>query len=200
MKSPVSLKRPGFSFGQRSVRPLSMLRLFAALPVRPDVSDLLVPLQKGVSGASWRPRLNFHITLRFFGDVTRDLAIDLDAALGEIRAPQMKLALKGAGWFGRREPSALWAGVAYDEDLAVLAGQCERAGRRLGLPADKRKFLPHVTLAYCHGTLPDEAAGFAERHALFSTPEFWADRFHLYSSQLGRGPSRYTAEADYPLG
>jgi len=176
-----------------------MLRLFAALPIRPDIADHLVPLQKGVNGASWRPRANFHITLRFFGDVDRHLAYGLDAALGEIKAPQMKLSLAGAGWFGKREPSALWAGVAYEAGLAELAGQCERAGRRLGLPADKRKFLPHVTLAYCHGTLPEEAARFAARHEGFSTPEFWADRFHLYSSHMGRGPSRYIAEADYPL-
>lgn len=177
-----------------------MLRLFAALPIRPDIADALVPLQKGVSGASWRPPLNFHITLRFFGDIDRHLAYDLDAALGEISAPQMKLSLAGAGWFGKQEPSALWAGVAYNEALRELAGQCERAARRLGLPGEKRRFHPHVTLAYCHGTLPEEAARFAARHEAFSTPEFWADRFHLYSSQLGGGPSRYTAEADYPLG
>ena len=177
-----------------------MLRLFAALPIRSDIADQLVPLQKGVSGASWRPRENFHITLRFFGDVDTHLAYDLDAALGEIQAPQMKLALAGAGWFGQREPRAVWAGVAYDEELAKLAGQCERVARRLGLPVEKRKFLPHVTLAYCHGTLPEEAARFAASHEGFSTPEFWADRFHLYSSHMGRGPSRYIAEADYPLG
>ncbi len=177
-----------------------MLRLFAALPIRSDIAEHLTPLQKGVAGASWRPQVNFHITLRFFGDVDRNLAYDLDAALADIRAPQMKLSLAGAGWFGRREPSTLWAGVAYEGALAELSGQCERAARRLGLPAEKRKFLPHVTLAYCHGTLPEEAARFAASHEGFSTPEFWADRFHLYSSHMGRGPSRYIAEADYPLG
>ena len=176
-----------------------MLRLFVALPIRPDIGDQLIPLQKGVSGASWRPPVNFHITLRFFGDVEPNLAVDLDAALAEIRAPQMKLSLAGAGWFGRREPSALWAGVAYHEPLAALAGQCERVARRLGMGVEKRKFLPHVTLAYCHGTLPEEAAKFADRHKGFSTAEFWADRFHLYSSHMGNGPSRYIAEAEYPL-
>lgn len=176
-----------------------MLRLFAALPIRSDIADLLTPLQKGVSGASWRPPANFHITLRFFGDIDTNLAYDLDAALGEIRAPQMKLSLAGAGWFGQREPRAVWAGVAFNEALTDLSGQCERAARRLGLPAEKRRFLPHVTLAYCHGTLPEEAARFAERRKAFVTPEFWADRFYLYSSHLGNGPSRYRVEAEYPL-
>lgn len=176
-----------------------MLRLFAALPIRPDIADLLTPLQNNVAGARWRPRANFHITLRFFGDIDMSLAHDLDAALGEIQAPQMKLSLAGAGWFGKNEPRAVWAGVAFNEALAELSVACERAARRLGLPAEKRKFMPHVTLAYCHGTLPAEAAEYAERHKGFSTPEFWADRFHLYSSHLGHGPSRYRAEAEYPL-
>lgn len=177
-----------------------MLRLFAALPIRPDIADHLTLLQKGLSGASWRPRVNFHITLRYFGEVETAFAYDLDMALAEIKAPQMKLSLAGAGWFGRREPQAVWAGVAYQEALADLASKCERAARRLGLPAESRKFLPHVTLAYCHGTLLEDAARFADRHKDFSTPQFWADRFHLYSSHLGNGPSRYRVEADYPLG
>ena len=177
-----------------------MLRLFAALPIRDDIADWLAPMQGDVSGASWRPRLNFHITLQFFGDVERHKAIDLDLALADIRAPQMKLKLSGAGFFGSNQPYALWAGVAYDDALADLARQCARAARRLGLPVEKRKFIPHVTLAYCHNTPLEEALGFVRRFEHVQSAPFWADRFHLYSSRLGGGPSRYTAEADYPLG
>ncbi len=177
-----------------------MLRLFAALPIRDDIADWLEPMQREVAGASWRPRLNFHITLQFFGDVSRNQAIDLDLALAEIRAPQMKLTLSGAGFFGSNQPYSLWAGVAYDEALGELALACARAARRGGVAVEKRKFIPHVTLAYCSGTTPEAAASFAERFESHESPPFWADRFHLYSSQLGGGPSRYTAEADYPLG
>ena len=176
-----------------------MLRLFAALPIRSDIADQLVPLQQGVPGAKWRPRENFHITLRFFGDVDPNLAVDLDMALGEIKAPQMKIALSGVGWFGTREPYSLWAGVAFNAALAELASVFERPARRLGLHLEKRKYQPHVTLAYCHHTLPEDAARFADKHKGFKTPEFWADRFYLYSSQLGNGPSRYRIEAEYPL-
>lgn len=177
-----------------------MLRLFAALPIRDDIADWLEPLQGDVDGALWRPRLNFHITLRFFGDISHDLAVDLDLALAQIEAPQMKLKLTGAGYFGSNQPYSLFAGVAYDEALGHLAQQCERAARRLGLPSEKRKFLPHVTLAYCRDTQLEAAVRFANRYEGIESPPFWADRFHLYSSQLGTGPSRYTAEAEYPLG
>ena len=50
------------------------------------------------------------------------------------------------------------------------------------------------------GTLLDEAAAWVERHHAYRSTVFWAEGFHLYSSHLGDGPSRYVAEADYVLG
>src|SRR5262249_7785653 len=60
------------------------LRLFAALEIPDDVAERLLALMKGVSGASWRPRENLHLTLRFFGEVQEPVADEIDAALGEI--------------------------------------------------------------------------------------------------------------------
>ena len=176
-----------------------MIRLFAALPVPSDISQKLASLQKGLPAVSWRPIENFHITLRFFGSVPRELAIELDQAIAEIPSEALKLTVRGCGYFGKREPRAVWAGVEETEPLLALAGACERVARQLGLPAEKRPYRPHITLAYCHGTQPEEAADFERRHIGLCAGPWVADRFHLYSSHLGRGPSRYIAEADYPL-
>ena len=176
-----------------------MIRLFAALPVPPEISRQLAPLQKNLPGASWRPIENFHITLRFFGETTRDLAYELDREIAEIPAQPFQLQLRGCGSFGKREPRAVWVSVEKSEPLEALAGACERIARQWGFPAEKRPFRPHITLAYCHGTTPEEAAHFEQRNIDFAAGPWTADRFHLYSSRLGNGPSRYVAEADYPL-
>lgn len=177
-----------------------MYRLFAALPVSTEITDRLVELQKGLLGASWRPPRNFHITLRYFGDVSYELARDLDAALAEISAPQMSLSIEGVGSFGRREPHAIWARVRETDELRALSGACERAARRLGLQMDRKPFIPHITLAYLHNILPQDVDIWREANSGFIGGDMWADRFHLYSSHYGQGPSRYVAEADYPLG
>ena len=177
-----------------------MYRLFAALPVPIEIWPGLTACQKGLTGASWRPDVNFHITLRFFGDLDHRTAQDLDEVLGEINASRFELDLERMGWFGRREPSAVWARVRENEALRALSAQCERAARRLGLPPDKRPFTPHVTLAYLHGTPLEEARRWVEAHHAYRSGPFTADRFHLYSSHMGTGPSRYIAEADYVLG
>ncbi len=175
------------------------LRLFAALDIADDVADALARRQRGVPGASWRPPANFHVTLRFFGEINENLARDLDDELGQIRTPPFDIALKGAGWFGAREPYSLWAGVEPNDTLTTLAGRCERAARRVGLPPEKRAYAPHVTLAYLRHTPPEAAARFAERNADLRVGPILVDRFHLMSSWLGKGPSRYRDEAEYPL-
>ena len=176
-----------------------MYRLFAALPVPEDIHDGLMQAQTGLDGASWRPAENFHITLRFFGDVSHTQARDLDELLAGISVRPFELHLEGMGWFGRRQPSAVWARVRENDALRALSAQCERAARRLGLEPDRRPFIPHVTLAYLHGTPLDEVKRWVESNHAYRSLSFWAEGFHLYSSHTGKGPTRYVAEADYIL-
>ena len=96
-----------------------MFRLFAAIALPQDIRERLHILGRGVTGASWRPIENYHITLRFFGDLGQGAAEALDEELASIRAPQMELTLKGAGWFGSTEPYSLWAGVAANESSEI---------------------------------------------------------------------------------
>ena len=177
-----------------------MYRLFAALPIPEDVHPGLLEIQKGLDGARWRPAENFHITLRFFGDVSHTSARDLDELLADISTRRFKVSLEGMGWFGRREPSAVWARVRESDELRALSVQCERAARRLGLEADRRPFTPHVTLAYLHGTSLSDAKYWVEAHHTYRSPTFQAEGFHLYSSHRRKdGPNHYVAEADYIL-
>ena len=177
-----------------------MYRLFAALEVPRDVGEELQLISRKVSGASWRPIENYHITLRFFGDLDRKTAIGLDDELARFEAPQMRIRLRSTGWFGGADPDAIWAGIEPNDDLNALAGKCERAARRIGLPREKRPYRPHVTLAYCHHTPVEEVIGYCQKNALLDIGPFWVDRFHLFSSWSGKGPSRYMSEAEYPLG
>lgn len=178
-----------------------MLRLFSALPVPPDISAPLVRLQKDLPGASWRPEENFHITLCFYGEISEPRARDLDDLLGGIEMNAFELTVEGMGWFGRREPTAVWARIRESDELRALSSQCERAARRLGVALEKRPYTPHITLAYLHGTPLDAARAWTEANQLHRSDPFPATHFHLYSSvaRRGGGPSRYEAVADYPL-
>jgi 2'-5' RNA ligase len=177
-----------------------MHRLFAALPIPDDIAGQLSLFQDDLPGASWRPTENFHITLCFYGELSGHEARDLDELLGAIDFNTFDLMLEGAGWFGRRQPTAVWARVRESDELRGLASACERAARQLGIRLERRPFTPHITLAYLHGTPPDTARSWTETHHTFRAGPFPATHFHLYESRPRRiGPSRYEPVADYPL-
>jgi 2'-5' RNA ligase len=174
-------------------------RLFAALPVPDEIRDQLQSLQSGLDGAKWRYRENFHITLRFYGELGDTRAQDLDGYLADISLPALRLKLKGIGHFGKHDPHAVWASVENTEAISHLAQKCDTAAAHLHLKKDKHAFRPHITLAYLNGTNSLQVADYAERHAMFETSTFTVDRFVLYSSWPAKHQSRYEEEASYPL-
>jgi 2'-5' RNA ligase len=175
------------------------LRLFLAIPIPEPVAKRLNTLECEVPGASWRTAEQYHLTLRFIGEVNEAVARDIDTEAGRIVAAPFEIALEGAGSFGGREPSALWAGVRDCPPLIQLANACETAIRNAGLPPEPRRYKPHVTIAYLHGTRDVEVAHFLADAAEFRCAPFIADHFCMYSSRSTRSGSHYVEEAVYPL-
>lgn len=176
-----------------------MPRLFVALSLPEIVADALTQLQSGVDGARWRPEENFHLTLAFIGETDRHGFAQAFDALATIEAPAFALTLNGAGFFGDRKPRALWAGVEPNDALDHLHAKVETSLRRAGFALERRKFKPHVTLAYIKGVPAEVAARYSAAHGLFRCGPFPVDAFHLYSSRLGAGASHYEIEASYGL-
>jgi len=178
-----------------------MIRLFAAIAIPFDLVEGIAAHQSGLDGARWRPAEALHITLRFFGDLREDIADDLDAELSTIAPPAFDLELTGVGHFGDGfDIHAVWAGVAESQPLRNLARRCETAARKAGLTGEVRAYRPHVTLAYLRRPDPMAVADWEARNNLLHSPPFRVSRFGLYASHQTREGSRYTLEADYPLG
>ena len=111
-----------------------MIRLFVALALPPAIKDQLADLSGGIPGARWVPPENYHLTLRFIGEVESWQAQDVDDALANIRARPFELSLRGLGTFEKAgRISALWVGVEKTEALAFLQAKVETALQRVGL-------------------------------------------------------------------
>ncbi|MDE1174933.1 MAG: RNA 2',3'-cyclic phosphodiesterase [Parvibaculaceae bacterium] len=177
-----------------------MIRLFSALEIPDSAANRLALLQGGLEGARWIGRESFHITLRFFGDVPEDVAADLDEALAETESGCFDVEIEGTGEFGHDKPRALWAGVRLSPALLQLQGRHESVSRRLGLSSDKRKFMPHVTLARLNAHF--SAAGiipWLQAHSLFAAPVFTATGCVLMSARSHTGGGPYVVERRYPF-
>jgi 2'-5' RNA ligase len=175
------------------------MRLFVALALPDMIADGLTILQGGVPGAHWQTRDQLHLTLRFIGEVDGRDATAVDDALSVIDAPKFSLALKGVGEFGGKTPHALWTGVRDKEQISFLQRKIETGLQRAGLPAEPRKYVPHVTLARLRGSPRGRVMDFLTDHALFASPPFDVEAFILYSSVLTTDGSIYRAERAYRL-
>jgi len=177
-----------------------MHRLFAALPVPDLISDRLEPLSVEIHGARWRKRDHHHITLCFYGAVDSETAHEIADALTHVRAPALDLQLEGVGWFGRREPRALYARVAENKALSDLAAACRKIARKFDVELGQNPFLPHITLAYCNQTPLEAARAWSEDFQILNSERFLVDTFHLYESFTGhKRQSQYVAQEDYKL-
>ncbi|MCP8939783.1 RNA 2',3'-cyclic phosphodiesterase [Alsobacter sp. SYSU M60028] len=177
-----------------------MLRLFTGLEVPQDVAASLSIMKGGLAGARWIDETNYHVTLRFMGDIDESAARDVWSLLGDIRRRRpLTLTIEGLDVFGGDKPRALVARIAPTPALVELQAEQERLVRRIGLPPDKRKFTPHVTLARLRDTSPWHAADFLSARGRFPTRSFTADRFVLFSSRASVGGGPYVVEAAYPL-
>jgi len=176
-----------------------VLRLFVGIEFPPELKLRLSLLSTGMPGARWVDAGNFHLTLRFIGEVGRDVAADIDEALGRLRARRFTLQLAGTGVFGGDRPRALWVGVEREPELVSLHGKIEQALIRIGLDPEPRKFVPHVTLARLRDPALDELGDFLVANARFRAAPLPVEHFSLIASFPTKAGSIYEDQADYPL-
>jgi len=174
-----------------------MLRLFVGIALPPELKLRLSLLCSGVPGARWVDPGNYHLTLRFIGEVDEGVASDIDEALAKIHARRFDLALANVGHFGDR---MLWAGVEKSPPLVHLRDKVESALVRLGLEPDARRYAPHVTLARLRNVTEAKLRDFIAEHALFRSDPFPVAQFSLVASYLTKSGAIYEDQADYALG
>jgi 2'-5' RNA ligase len=176
-----------------------MLRLFVGIEFPPELKLRLSLLCGGVPGAKWVDPGNFHLTLRFIGEISEGAAADIDEALSRVRSARFSLQLAGAGTFGGNRPHALWIGVERTPELVRLRDKIEQALVRAGLEPEQRKFAPHVTLARLRNPELDKLGHFLAAHAQFRADPLPVEHFSLIASFPTKAGSVYEDQADYPL-
>ncbi|MBG1233674.1 RNA 2',3'-cyclic phosphodiesterase [Aestuariivirga litoralis] len=174
-----------------------MMRLFTGLELPSDISLDLNFMQGGIEGARWIDRENFHITLRFIGDIDDALGREVTMALDEAAIRPFQVAIKSIDVFGGNKPHAIIARIEENPELMRLQLAQERICQSLGLQPEGRKFIPHVTLARLRDPDPRALRSFIESHALYRSRPFMVEHFVLFSSKPSRGGGPYAVEESY---
>jgi len=176
-----------------------MPRLFTGLEIPADVAQSLSMLRGGLPGARWIDPENYHVTLRFIGDVDDSIAHEVASMLGRVRRPAFELRVDDLKSFGGRKPRAIVATLGPAQALIELQAEHERLMQRVGLEPEGRKFTPHVTLARLRESSSRQVADYLSVRSPPRSPPFKIARFVLFSSRSSVGGGPYVVEAAYPL-
>ena len=177
-----------------------MPRLFTALEIPREAALSLSLLRGGLPGARWMNSENYHITLRFIGDIDGPTADELVSAFDRIDRASFTLSLDGMGSFGSKKPHSIWAGVSPSPELKALQAEIERICQRHGLPPDPRRFFPHVTLARLRNARVGDVVKYLGGRGDFRSLPFDVGRFVVMSSRDSVGGGPYLVEEAYRLG
>lgn len=189
------------------------MRLFVALDIDEAIQQKLAAYvrqwQPHAPGVRFVNSANFHITLKFLGEVKH--AEDVTARLQGIVFAPVSLHIRGTGFFpNSRAPRVFWAGMEAP-GIAELARQVEEALAGMGFAAEK-EYHPHLTLArsgsgrprpYPGERSPEGFQQLARNVASCPVPEFGtmtAHEFYLYESRLAPGGAIYTKRERFALG
>jgi len=176
-----------------------MPRLFTGIELPASAVASLASARGGISGARWIEREDYHLTLRFIGDVDTRTANEIASAMWDVRPQAIGIQFEGLDWFGGDKPRAIVAKVKSTPALIDLQSEHERRLRRLGLPPETRKYLPHVTLARLRSASTFAVADYLGSRGALLVPGFEARRFVIYSARDAVGGGPYVVEAAYPL-
>src|SRR5476649_238076 len=171
----------------------AMPRLFTGVEIPADVGLSLSMLRGGLPGARWITPENYHLTLRFIGDVDDLIAQEVALMLGRVRRGAFDLHLEGLTSFGGRRPRAVVATVAPAQSLLEVQAEHERLMQRIGLEPEGRKYMPHVTLARLRDSSSLDVADYLSARGYFRTASFPVERFVLFAARESVGGGPYVA-------
>ena len=189
------------------------LRLFIGIPIPEPVQDEIIRGQQELQPlaprdvARWARPDQFHLTLRFLGDVPADGVEDLKKSVGAVcrNAWPLSLRAEGVGFFPNpRSPRVIWVGINDREGRLVdLQKQIEAAVGPFSPEPGEKNFTGHATLGRLKNPKPSDIRDLAARaqsleKRLFG--EWTADEIEIIRSELFPVGARYTSLAAFRLG
>ncbi|MBU1049342.1 RNA 2',3'-cyclic phosphodiesterase [Candidatus Bipolaricaulota bacterium] len=184
------------------------MRTFLCIPISERHREFLAHTAMRIRSmthmrASWVPQDNYHITLRFLGDMDPSLIVDLDRCCRDVaaRIGPFECTLDRIGAFPSPDRArVIWVGGALSPSFERLAHKLSSGLSELGFPPTKRESVIHATLARIKDrpdpVLPEVISQLSPIQPLSVV----IDRMVLMESTLTAQGSAYTPLFTKPLG
>jgi 2'-5' RNA ligase len=190
----------------------AFLRLFIAFAIPQNVQKVIGRAQSQLQRSSppgavrWTRPEQFHVTLKFLGDVPAAQVEALKVSVSGVSAgfPPLQLSAHGIGFFPNiQRPRVVWAGA--DDNLGKLAElhrQLDEAARPFA-PAEKpERFAGHITLGRFkpgHPAAIDKLLARAEVHRRRHFGDWEVGQMDIFRSELTSAGAMHSLFASLPL-
>lgn len=188
-----------------------MIRLFIALNIPPEIKEEIIRLRNSIvnnsSDYKWELPEKLHLTLKFIGEVDESLGEKIESEISfisEYRAFYCTFNKFGFFYSGK-EPRILWLGLNINKEIFDLVKRLNDKLVNFGIPEEKRKFKPHLTLMRVKKKLDKNFINsfvrwtpYGENSKLPDT-KFCADSVSLIKSELSPDGSTYAEIKNYKL-
>ncbi len=170
--------------------------------IRDALQEPIAQLKPLIKAARWARPEGMHVTLKFIGHVDATKLDAIRAALATVRSDApVEMQIRGLGFCpDDRRPRILWCGIDASPNLAPLAAETERVLEPLGIPREKRKFTPHLTLARLKDSYGvDKLVRAARETKSRDFGSACATEFHLFESATKPSGAEYRKIESYPF-
>lgn len=178
------------------------MRVFIAIDLPQEVKDELASVQKQLSSASSATAKmslakDFHLTLKFLGEITPAKAEVVKSCLGSVRFRSFSAAVSGLGVFpSENYIRVVWIGVEPKNDVLQLQKRIDGSLEK-EFPKEKG-FKPHLTLARVKFVSDKKQFIQQLRQIKPKIVRFAVEGFQLKKSTLSREGVVYEDLALYP--
>ncbi len=128
------------------------MRVFLGVEFTDEIKEHLYICQQVVKEYSTKGNFtrkeNFHLTLRFIGEVKESELNKLKEVIDNTALNQetFQLRFNELGQFPRGNKRIIWVGLKPEERLDILYFHLEHELEQQGYSKEERKFVPHITL------------------------------------------------------
>lgn len=134
---------------------MGLLRAFIAveipLEIHKAIESKTAPLRAALNASQvrWVPTGNIHLTLKFLGKIS-PANLEMLAQMLKVEVsqhPAFTIQFGGLGAFpNSKRPRVIWIGIQAPNGFKSLRHGIEAATIKLGYPAEKHSFSPHLTI------------------------------------------------------
>ena len=180
------------------------MRAFIAVPINEESKGKIEALFSELGGGNFKivKKENFHLTLKFLGEIGETQLDAVKALLGEFSKthPKFKANLSSVGAFPNENyVKVLWVGLSPHEEYEKMAMDLDEIIHDLGFKKEK-SHTPHLTFSRVkYVDDKEKIKTFLKKHKNEDFGQVQVDRIVLMQSELKPDGPTYTEIASYPL-